>query len=179
MNAIPIPAPPEREEPIFCMVLAPRPRFERPASLSEPIDFARRLVADLFTGSALSDVLDPATLRVIIGDGNWISYECSFWAYLKCDSNSLKPCLARSTARKILRLARAPHRQAWFRTRTRPSLHYFVVLDEGRLKVRGHVDAASPFAGPVTHFLRDYLPARGIGAHPTAETLWNTRKLGR
>jgi hypothetical protein len=180
MNATPIPAARDKVEPMFCLALLHRPpEFERPASLSAPIDFARQLVADLVTASSLRELLDPATLRVIIGEGNWISYECSFWNYLKCDSPSLKQYLAPADTRKILRLARAPHRRAWFRTPTRPSLHYFVHLDEGRLKVRGHVDAAAPLAGPVTHFVRDYLPARGVGTHPTPEKLWATYKPRR
>ncbi len=176
MNAAPIPAPPERDEPMFCMVLAPRPSFERPAKLSEPIDFARRLVADLFTGSLLSDVLDPATLRVIIGEGNWISYECSFWEYLQCDRESLKPCVKPAALRKILRLADAPHRHAWFRSSTKPSLHYFIYLEDGRLKLKGHVDAAAPRKNLFVHLLHDYLPARGIGTHPAAEQLWTAFK---
>ena len=179
MNAAPIPAPPEREEPFFCMVLAPRPQFERPDKLSDPIDYARRLVADLFTGSLLQDVLDPATLRVVIGEGNWISYECSFWEYLKCDRESLKPCLKPAALRKVLRLARAPHRRAWFRTRTKPSLHYFIYIEESRLKLKGHVDAAAPLAKPFVHLFDDYLPAHGFGTHPTPEELWAAYKTRR
>lgn len=173
MNATPIPAERPKEEPMFCMVLTHRPpEFERPASLSEPIDYARRLVADLFTGSKLHELLEPSTLRVIIGEGNWISYECSFWSYIECDAQSLKWCFEPAEMRKVLRLARAPHRRAWFRSRTRPSLHYFIYLDEGRLKLKGHVDAAAPLAKPFVHLVHDYLPAHGIGAHPTAEELW-------
>jgi hypothetical protein len=179
MNAAPIPAPPEREEPMFCMVLAPRPMFEVPASLSEPIDYARRLVAALFTGSLLSDVLDPATLRVIIGEGNWISYECSFWEYLKCDRQSLKSSLEPSALRKIVRLAHGPDRRTWFRSRTKPSLHYFIYLEQGRLKLKGHVDAAAPRKNPYVHLVDDYLPAHGIGTHPTAEQLWAAYKTRR
>jgi hypothetical protein len=180
MNTIPIPAERDREEPMFCLALMHSPpEFERPASLSAPIDYARRLVADLLTTSCLNEVLDPSALRVIIGEGNWISYECSFWDYLKCDSQSLRPCLKPAALRKILALTGAQDRRAWFRMRTGPSLHYFVYLEEGLLKLKGHIDAAAPLAKPFVHLVHDYLPAHGIGTHPTPQQLWAAYKPRR
>jgi hypothetical protein len=157
----------------FCTVVATRdPEFTVPAAFNAPIDFAERLVIELLRFTNLDQALDPRTLKVIIGEGNWISFDCGFWQHLERKPEAVVSVLPPVIARKILRLARAPQSRAWFRTATCPSLHYFVYLDDGRLKMKGHVDAAAPLVQPLTHFIDDYLPSHGIGTHPTPEQLW-------
>ena len=167
---------PERKEPMFCAVLAARPpQFERPAELREPIDFARAVVCELFArnGMGLEWMVDPQSLRVIIGDGNWISFECDFLEPIGASAATLAPGFDEPVRGRILRLDMSLERKVWFRTAGRPSLHYFIEKKNDVCRIRGHVDAAAPRRHPLRHLLRDYMPAHGIGRHPTAQQLWN------
>jgi hypothetical protein len=165
----------EREGPMFCGALLARPpEFERPAELREPIDFARSLVIELLgrTGLGFERMLDPRTLRVIVGGGNWISFECALFDSLAKSAQALAGSLPERERGRILGLEKSLERKVWFRTAGRPSLHYFVEMKDGRLRLRGHVDAAAPRKHPLRHLVRDYLPAHGIGVHPEPERLW-------
>jgi hypothetical protein len=164
----------------FCTAVAMRaPEFAASTTFNAPIDFAERLVIDLLRMAGIDQSLDPRTLRVIIGEGNWISFDCNLWEHLERNPQAFVSVLSPVTARKILSLADAPHKRAWFRTATCPSLHYFVYVEDGRLKLKGHVDAAAPLVKPFTHLLDDYLPSHGIGTHPTPEELWVAHQSGR
>jgi hypothetical protein len=165
----------EREEPMFCAVLAARPpEFERPAELREPVDFARAVVIELFArnGMDLERMVDPRTLRVIIGEGNWISFECDFWPAIRGSAEALAPGFHEPVRSRILKLNKSLERKVWFRTAGQPSLHYFIEKKNDVLRIRGHVDAAAPRRHPLRHLLQDYMPAHGVGTHPTAQQLW-------
>jgi hypothetical protein len=167
---------PEREEPMFCAVRAASPpQFERPAELREPIDFARAAVCELFArnGMGLEWMVDPQSLRAIIGDGNWISFECDFLAPIGASTAALAPGFDEPVRGRILKLDKSLARKVWFRTAGRPSLHYFIEKNNDVLRIRGHVDAAAPRRHPLRHLLQDYMPAHGVGTHPTAQQLWN------
>jgi hypothetical protein len=173
---------PGREDPVFCAVLAARPpQFERPAELREPIDFARAVVCELFArnGMGLEWMIDPQSLRVIIGDGNWISFECDFLEPIGTSAEALAAGFERPVRGRILKLDESLSRKVWFRTAGRPALHYFIDKKNGALRIRGHVDAAAPRRHPLRHLLQDYMPAHGFGTHPTAEQLWNDFNCSR
>jgi hypothetical protein len=166
----------EREEPMFCAVLAARPpEFPRPAELREPLDFARAVVIAIFprNGIGLERMVDPQSLRVIIGGGNWISFECDFWPAIRGSAEALAPGFKEPIRSRILKLGTSLERKVWFRTAGKPSLHYFIEVKDGALRIRGHVDAAAPRQHPLRHLFQDYLPAHGVGSHPTAQQLWN------
>lgn len=174
--------PTEREQPMFCAALMARPpEFERPAQLREPIDYARSLVCELFArnGMGLEWMVDPQSLRVIIGDGNWISWECDFLERLRKSAEVLAAGFEQPVRARVLKLDKSLARKVWFRTVGRPSLHYFIEARDGAMRLRGHVDAAAPKRHPLRHFVEDYMPAHGVGTHPTAQQLWNSFNANR
>jgi hypothetical protein len=87
--------------------------------------------------------------------------------------NSFRRALNTGHAKKIRGIASSPEQLAWFRTNTRPSLHFCIYMSEMRLHLKGHIDAAAPLNHPLVHLLQDFLPAHGIGHHPTPEKLWS------
>jgi hypothetical protein len=152
--------------------------FPRPAELREPLDYARALVCELFprNGIGIDWMVDPRSLRVSIGDGNWISFECDFYEAIRTSAETLAPGFHEPVRSRVLKMGKWLERKVWFRTEGRPSLHYFIETKDGVLRVRGHVDAAAPRQHPLRHFVQDYLPAHGVGTHPTAEQLWKELK---
>src|ERR1700759_2639276 len=100
----PVAAAPDREEPIFCAVLLPHePKFERPTELREPIDYARALVIDLLnrTGNGIEWALLPERLHVIIGEGNWVSFDCEFHPEYARSAENLADYLEGRAAEKV------------------------------------------------------------------------------
>jgi hypothetical protein len=131
---------------------------------------AATVVNLLLERTGLSRTLEPQSLNVIVGKGNWISF--SFQMQRGADHSSLD-------VSKDLRRTKGKAQQGksyksvWFRSKGLPSLHFEVIPAErlGDIFVRGHVDAADPTGHPFAHLLRDYLPAHGVGSHPTPEAL--------
>jgi hypothetical protein len=137
----------------------------------QELDCAKRLVVALLPSTALIPALDYESIQIFIGEGNWISFECPFRAALGVSAAELSRVLNPRGARQIRRAAASSGREAWFRTRTRPSLHYRVACANNRFTLKGHVDAAEPLHHPLVHLVQDYLPARGVGRHPKASQL--------
>lgn len=137
----------------------------------QEIDCAKRLVLALLPSTALIPALDYESIQVFIGEGNWISFECPFRAALGVSAEELTRVLNPRGARQIRRVAASSAGAAWFRTRTRPSLHYRVACADTCFTLKGHVDAAEPLHHPLVHLVQDYLPARGVGRHPSASEL--------
>ena len=128
------------------------------------------VVTQLLSRAGLSRMLDSRTFRVVVGDGNWISF--SFQMQRGADHSSLE--LSKTLRRTSGKPQRSNARKsAWFRGEGFPSLHFEVVPAErlGEIFVRGHVDAADPKRHPVEHLFRDYLPSHGVGTHPSPEKL--------
>jgi hypothetical protein len=120
--------------------------------------------------AGLQLLVADATLAISIGEGNWVSYQCE----LAMDPGAtLDEIARRANQSSEVRLKRGAKRgdSRWFRSEGAPSLHFQVVRDAGALRCRGHVDAAHPRTNPLVHLIYDYLPARGIGAHPAAPEL--------
>jgi hypothetical protein len=145
-----------------------------PSEILEPIDYARKLVTALLPATGLMPAIDPRTLHVFIGEGNWISYECSFYPHPENSCSGRAGVLNASVAKRLDRIERSQKKLAWFRTRTRPSLHFCIAFKDGHFALKGHVDAAAPGRNPLVHLVHDYLPAHGIGEHPTPRELWVT-----
>jgi hypothetical protein len=140
------------------------------ARVREEQECAVSVVNQLLSRAGLSRMLDSQTLRVVVGKGNWISF--SFQMQRGADHSSLD-------VSKILRRSSGKPQQgkslksSWFRSEGLPSLHFEVIPAErlGEIFVRGHVDAADPKHHPVAHLFQDYLPAHGVGKHPTPQKL--------
>lgn len=133
------------------------------------------VVSELLNRAGLSRILEPQTFSVIVGEGNWISF--SFQMQRGADHSSLDQSMAlrRTSGKPQQSNAR---KSAWFRGEGFPSLHFEVIPAErlGEIFVRGHVDAADPKKHPVAHLFRDYLPAHGLGTHPTPAKLLSSMK---
>jgi hypothetical protein len=133
-------------------------------------DCAVSVVNQLLTRAGLSRVLDPQTLQVIVGAGNWISF--SFQMHRGADHSSLD---VSKTLRRTSGKAQQgkSSKSVWFRSEGLPSLHFEVIPAErlGEILVQGHVDAADPKGHPAAHFFRDFLPSHGLGTHPTPANL--------
>jgi len=128
------------------------------------------VVRQLLERIGLSRMLEPQTLNVIVGEGNWISF--SFQMQRGADHSSLD--LAKTLRRTQGKAQQGKsYKSVWFRSKGLPSLHFEVIPAErlGDIFVQGHVDAADPTGHPIAHLLRDYLPAHGVGTHPTPEML--------
>jgi hypothetical protein len=128
------------------------------------------VVSELFSRAGLSRMLDPQSLKVTVGKGNWISF--SFQMQRGADHSSL------DLSKLLRRTSRKPQegksrKSAWFRSEGVPSLHFEVVPAErlGEIFVQGHVDAADPKGHSIAHVFRDYLPAHGVGTHPSPKKL--------
>lgn len=128
------------------------------------------LVQQLLERTGLARMLEPQTLNVIVGQGNWISF--SFQMQRGADHSSLDVSKNLRRTKGQAQLGKS-YKSVWFRSTGIPSLHFEVIPAErlGDIFVRGHVDAADPTGHPVAHLLRDYLPAHGVGSHPTPEAL--------
>ncbi|HEY0703192.1 MAG TPA: hypothetical protein VGD60_10525 [Candidatus Acidoferrales bacterium] len=133
-------------------------------------DCAVSVVRELLSTCGLARMIEPESLEVLVGDGNWISF--SFQIQRGADHNSIElvKVLRRTSGKASQSNAR---KSAWFRSTGMPSLHFQVIPAErlGEIYVRGHVDAADPLGHPVAHLVRDYLPAHGIGTHPTPDQI--------
>ncbi|MGA8037548.1 MAG: hypothetical protein WA823_01110 [Candidatus Acidiferrales bacterium] len=116
--------------------------------------------------------MDRSRLHVIVGGGNWISWECAFVQEFENSPEEIVRGLSQFGERRAIRAVASPRERVWFRTHTRPSLHFLLVHADGRFLLAGHVDAAAPFPNPFVHLMQDYLPARGVGAHPAPAELW-------
>jgi hypothetical protein len=123
------------------------------------------VVRQLLERTGMAALLDGESLRVTVGGGNWISFAVAM------------PAGAETTAVDELETLRRGGRgksddARWYRSKGFPSLHFEFFAGE-RL-VRGHVDAADPTRHPIAHLVRDYLPAHGVGTHPTPDALLST-----
>jgi len=128
------------------------------------------VVDHLLHRTGLSRMLDAPSLSVSVGDGNWISF--SFQMQRGADHSSLD--ISKALRRTSAKPAQGKSGQsAWFRSEGFPSLHFEVIPAErlGEIFVRGHVDTADPKGHFVAHLFRDYLPAHGMGTHPSPEKL--------
>jgi hypothetical protein len=139
----------------------------------EEHECAISVVSQLLARTGLSRMLDPQTLKVIVGEGNWISF--SFQMQRGADHSSL------DVSKTLRRTAGKPQqgksgKSVWFRSAGLPSLHFEVIPAErlGEIFVQGHVDAADPKRHPVAHLFRDFLPAHGVGTHPAPGKLLAT-----
>lgn len=142
---------------------------------AEQHECAIAVVTELLHRVGLSRLLDPQTFSVTVGEGNWISF--SFQMQRGADHSSIdqSTSLRRTSGKPQQSNAR---KSAWFRSVGFPSLHFEVIPAErlGEIFVRGHVDAADPKRHPIAHLFRDFLPAHGLGTHPTASKLLATMK---
>jgi hypothetical protein len=157
--------------------------IDSPADLSAAADASVRgegqqecavaVVTRLLHRAGLSRMLDPQTFHIVVGKGNWISFSFQMQRGADHSSFDLSKLLRRTSGKPQRSNAR---KSAWFRSEGFPSLHFEVVPAErlGEIFVRGHVDAADPKKHPVAHLFRDYLPAHGIGKHPTPAKLLAT-----
>jgi|SRR5450631_955735 hypothetical protein len=143
------------------------------ARMREEQECAASVVNQLLNRAGLSRMLDSQTLKVVVGKGNWISF--SFQMQRGADHSSL------DVSKTLRRSSGKPQqgkslKSSWFRSEGLPSLHFEVIPAErlGEILVQGHVDAADPKRHPVAHLFQDYLPAHGIGTHPSAEKLLAT-----
>jgi hypothetical protein len=143
------------------------------ATLAEEQQCAVSLVNELLGRVGLARMLDPQTVKVIIGEGNWISF--SFQMHRGADHSSLD---VSKTLRRTAGKAQEGKstKSVWFRGEGAPSLHFEVIPAErlGEILVQGHVDAADPKGHPAAHFFRDFLPSHGLGTHPTPSKLLAT-----
>jgi hypothetical protein len=128
------------------------------------------VVGQLFSRAGLSRMLDPQTLQVIVGKGNWISFSFQMQRGADHSSLDLSSFLRRTSGKPQ---EGKSDKSAWFRSVGLPSLHFEVIPAErlGEIFVQGHVDAADPQKHPIAHLFRDYLPAHGIGTHPSPRQL--------
>lgn len=128
------------------------------------------VVNQLLNRAGLSRMLDPQTLKIVLGGGNWISFSFQMQRGADHSSLDLSPSLRRTSGKPQQGKSR---KSAWFRSEGLPSLHFEVIPAErlGEIFVQGHVDAADPKRHPVAHLFRDYLPAHGVGTHPSPEKL--------
>lgn len=128
------------------------------------------VVNHLLHRAGLSRMLDAATLKVTVGGGNWISFSFQMPRGADHSSLDLSKELRRTSARPVQGKS---EQSAWFRSEGFPSLHFEVIPAErlGEIFVRGHVDAADPKGHFMAHLFRDYLPAHGMGTHPSPEKL--------
>jgi hypothetical protein len=128
------------------------------------------IVKQLFGNVGLSRMLDPQTLKVIVGKGNWISFSFQMQRGADHSSLDLSKLLRRTSGKPQEGKSR---KSAWFRSEGLPSLHFEVIPAErlGEIFVQGHVDTADPQKHPIAHLLRDYLPAHGVGTHPSPKKL--------
>ena len=142
---------------------------------AEQQECAVAVVTQLLHRAGLSRMLDPQTFSVIVGEGNWISFSFQMQRGADHSSLDLSKTLRRTSGKPQPSNAR---KSAWFRSEGFPSLHFEVIPAErlGEIFVRGHVDAADPKKHPVAHLFRDYLPAHGLGTHPTPTKLLATMK---
>jgi hypothetical protein len=120
------------------------------------------IVQRLLERTGLGALVESESLRVTVGGGNWISFSVALSAGVGPGAlDELR------TLRRGRRAKAADSR--WYRSKGFPSLHFeFFPVDR---TVRGHVDAADPIGHPIAHIVRDYLPAHGVGTHPTPEAL--------
>jgi hypothetical protein len=137
---------------------------------AEQQECALAVVSQLLHRAGLSRMLDLQTFSVIVGQGNWISFSFQMQRGADHSSLDLSKSLRRTSGKPQQSNAR---KSAWFRSEGFPSLHFEVIPAErlGEIFVRGHVDAADPKKHPVAHLFRDYLPAHGVGTHPTPAKL--------
>jgi hypothetical protein len=128
------------------------------------------VVSQLLYRAGLSRMFNPQTFRVIVGQGNWISFSFQMQRGADHSSFDLSKSLRRTSGKPQQSNSR---KSAWFRSEGFPSLHFEVIPAErlGEICVRGHVDAADPKKHPVAHLFRDYLPAHGVGRHPSPAKL--------
>jgi hypothetical protein len=141
---------------------------------------AAEVVKQLLERTGLAASVDGESLRVNVGDGNWISFSFE----MKAGENALSLMATKKLRRGGGKSENGKSGKAvWCRSKGFPSLH-FQVQAAGRaeaFQIRGHVDAADPTRHPIAHLVRDYLPAHGVGTHPTAEALlgmMNSNSLG-
>jgi hypothetical protein len=125
---------------------------------------AAAVVQQLLERTGLAARMEPGSLRVLVGDGNWISFSLEMRA--STDVISL------DAVRKLRRGGKSGE-SVWYRSKGIPSLHFEILaaVPGEALKGRGHVDAADPTRHPIAHLIQDYLPAHGVGTHPTPEAL--------
>jgi hypothetical protein len=142
---------------------------------AEQQECAVAVVTQLLQRAGLSRMLEPQSFSVIVGEGNWISFSFQMQRGADHSSLDLSKTLRRTSGKPQQSNAR---KSAWFRSEGFPSLHFEVIPAErlGEIFVRGHVDAADPKKHPVAHFFRDYLPAHGLGTHPTPAKMLSTMK---
>lgn len=131
---------------------------------------ADTLVRGLLQRTGLHPLILELTLACSIGEGNWISYGFDFALDSPISLEEIVKLANRSGAYRLRRSAK-PGDVRWIRSEGEPSLHFQIVHDGDVLRCRGHVDAADPFTNPFGHLIYDYLPARGIGTHPSAPAL--------
>jgi hypothetical protein len=146
------------------------PAVEANSLASEEQRCAVSVVDELLNRAGLSRMLDPQTMKVIVGEGNWISF--SFQMHRGADHSSLDVSKTlRRTAGKAQQGKST--KSVWFRGTGNPSLHFEVIPAErlGEILVQGHVDAADPKSHPVAHLFRDFLPSHGLGTHPAPRKL--------
>jgi hypothetical protein len=137
-----------------------------------PLEVARELAVALLRSTEI-EILDLSRLHVSIGDGNWISWKCAFLPHAEKFPEEIVRGLSELGERKVIRAVASPRERVWFRTSTRPSLHFLLEHADGRFSLAGHIDAAAPIRHPLVHLLQDYLPAHGAGKHPTPAELWH------
>jgi hypothetical protein len=125
---------------------------------------ATATVQQLLERAGIAALVEGQSLRVMVGGGNWISFSAEIRA--GADVGALDGL-------ETLRRGRRGKSQdsRWYRSKGFPSLHFEFFSFERPAQVRGHVDAADPARHPIAHLVRDYLPAHGVGTHPTPEAL--------
>jgi hypothetical protein len=151
-------------------VPANHPGVEADARARDNQTCAVALVKELFDRAGLSRMLDPQTLKVLVGEGNWISFSFQMRRGSDHSSVDLSQTLRRTSGKPQQGKS---SKSSWFRSAGLPSLHFEVIPAErlGEIFVQGHVDAADPKGHPIAHLFKDYLPAHGLGTHPSPEKL--------
>ncbi len=131
---------------------------------------AAAVVKQLLERTGLAASVDGESLRVNVGGGNWISFSFE----MKVGENGSSMVGSKKIRRSGGKAENGKSGGAvWYRSKGFPSLHFQVLsgVRGDAFEVRGHVDTADPTRHPIAHLVRDYLPAHGVGTHPTAEAL--------
>ncbi len=132
---------------------------------------ARAIVQRLLAETGLQPLMEPGSLLVSVGAGFWISY----LFHVRPGLTNVAETISRLRNVRGKRFAswagNKADRRIWFRSCGAPSLHFQIVRSGTQASpsdiVDGHVDVAEPWSHPARHFFNDYLPAHGIGRHPT------------
>jgi hypothetical protein len=136
---------------------------------------ARAVVEHLVHETGLVRLMVAGSLVVSVGDGNWISFTLRLQSAVPNPPHAISQLCNALGKQMLRRCATSALRATWFRSKAAPSAHFQLLgnpgVTPGETIVQGHVDAADPWSHPMIHLVRDYLPAHGIGKHPTPEEI--------